>query len=50
MKRAFSKRFPMPAAGRRLRGTLDFAEIDDHARLPWRFLERRITVDGLRAD
>ena len=47
MKKAFSLRFSMPAAGRRLRGTLDFAEIDDHARLPWRFLSRHMTVDGL---
>jgi hypothetical protein len=33
--------------GRRLRGTLDFASIDDHARLPWRFLARRMAVDAL---
>ncbi len=36
--------------GRRLRGTLDFAAIDDHARLPWRFLARHMAVDDLRPD
>jgi hypothetical protein len=34
-------------AQRRMRGTFDFAVIDDHARLPWRFLERHIARDGL---
>jgi hypothetical protein len=27
-----------------------FAVIDDRTRLPWRFLERHIAVDGLGAD
>jgi hypothetical protein len=35
-------------AGRRLRGTFDFAAIADRARMPWRFLARHVTVDGLR--
>jgi hypothetical protein len=26
----------------------DFAVIDDRTRLPWRFLERHIAVDGLK--
>jgi hypothetical protein len=33
--------------GRRLRGTFDFAGLADRARMPWRFLARRIAVDGL---
>jgi hypothetical protein len=33
--------------GRRLRGSLDFAAIDDRARMPWRFLARHMAVDGL---
>ena len=33
--------------GRRLRGTFDFAAIDDRARMPWRFLARHMAVDGL---
>jgi hypothetical protein len=33
----------------RPRGTLDFAPIADRARMPWRFLERHIAVDGLRS-
>ncbi|MEJ0097617.1 MAG: hypothetical protein WDM84_06435 [Bauldia sp.] len=33
--------------GRRLRGTFDFAGIADRARMPWRFLARHVTVDGL---
>ena len=33
--------------GRKLRGTFDFAVIDDHARLPWRFQSRRMAMDGL---
>lgn len=37
------------AAGRRLRGTFDFAAIADRARMPWRFLARHIAVDGLSA-
>jgi hypothetical protein len=32
---------------RRLRGTFDFAGIADRARMPWRFLARHVTVDGL---
>jgi hypothetical protein len=32
---------------RRLRGTFDFAGLADRARMPWRFLERHMTVDGL---
>jgi hypothetical protein len=34
---------------RRLRGTFDFAAMADRARMPWRFLERHIAVDGLSA-
>jgi hypothetical protein len=37
------------ARGRRLRGTFDFAAIADRERMPWRFLARHITVDGLPA-
>jgi len=33
--------------GRRLRGTFDFAGIADRIRMPWRFLARHVTVDGL---
>jgi hypothetical protein len=41
-------RQPLPGSrGRVLRGTLDFAAIDDHARLPWRFLARHMAVDDL---
>jgi hypothetical protein len=47
MKRAISHRNFVLTAGRRLRGTLDFASMDDHARLPWRFLARHMAVDGL---
>jgi hypothetical protein len=36
-------------SGRRMRGTFDFAGIGDRARMPWRFLARHVTVDGLRA-
>jgi hypothetical protein len=32
---------------RRLRGTFDFAGLADRARMPWRFLARHMTVDGL---
>ena len=32
---------------RRLRGTFDFAAIADRQRMPWRFLARHVTVDGL---
>lgn len=32
---------------RRLRGTFDFAGLGDRARMPWRFLARHVTVDGL---
>jgi hypothetical protein len=32
---------------RYLRGTFDFAGIADRARMPWRFLARHVTVDGL---
>jgi hypothetical protein len=39
--------FQSTGRGRRLRGTFDFAVIDDHARLPWRFQSRRMTMDGL---
>jgi hypothetical protein len=35
--------------GRRLRGTFDFAAMADRARMPWRFLARHVTVDGLSA-
>jgi hypothetical protein len=35
--------------GRRLRGTFDFAAIDDRVRMPWRFLARHMAVDGLAA-
>jgi hypothetical protein len=34
---------------RPLRGTFDFAGIADRARMPWRFLARHVTVDGLSA-
>jgi hypothetical protein len=37
-----------PGTRRRLRGTFDFAAIADRARMPWRFLARHVTVDGLR--
>ena len=49
MKSALS--FPLRGivAGRRLRGTFDFAAIADRARMPWRFLERHIAVDALSA-
>jgi hypothetical protein len=40
--------FP-PRPGRRLRGTFDFANLADRARMPWRFLARHVTVDGLAA-
>lgn len=33
--------------GRRLRGTFDFAGLADRKRMPWRFLARHVTVDGL---
>jgi hypothetical protein len=36
-------------SGRRLRGTFDFAGMGDRARMPWRFLARHVTVDGLSA-
>jgi hypothetical protein len=32
---------------RRLRGSFDFAAIADRERMPWRFLARHMTVDGL---
>jgi len=32
---------------RHLRGTFDFAGMADRARMPWRFLARHVTVDGL---
>jgi hypothetical protein len=35
--------------GRHLRGTFDFAGMGDRARMPWRFLARHVTVDGLSA-
>jgi hypothetical protein len=35
--------------GRRLRGTFDFAGMGDRVRMPWRFLARHVTVDGLSA-
>jgi hypothetical protein len=35
--------------GRHLRGTFDFAAIADRVRMPWRFLARHVTVDGLAA-
>jgi len=35
--------------GRRLRGRFDFAGIGDRQRMPWRFLARHVTVDGLSA-
>jgi hypothetical protein len=35
--------------GRRLRGTFDFAGLADRARMPWRFLARHVTVDGISA-
>jgi hypothetical protein len=31
-----------------LRGRFDFAEITDRVRMPWRFLARRMAVDGDR--
>jgi len=34
---------------RHLRGTFDFAGMADRARMPWRFLARHVTVDGLAA-
>jgi hypothetical protein len=38
----------LPFVGaRRLRGTLDFVAMDDHARLRERFLARHFAVDGL---
>jgi hypothetical protein len=37
------------ARQRRLRGTFDYAAIPDRARMPWRFLARRMAVDGLAA-
>jgi hypothetical protein len=41
------EKFQSSGGGRKLRGTFDFAVIDDHARLPWRFLARRMAMDGL---
>ena len=38
--------FPVQAR-RRVRGTFDFAAIADRDRMPWRFLARHVTVDGL---
>jgi hypothetical protein len=38
--------FPVQS-GRRLRGTFDFAAIADRDRMPWRFLARHVTVDGI---
>jgi len=35
------------AAWRRLRGTFDYAAIADRDRMPWRFLARRMAVDGV---
>jgi hypothetical protein len=35
--------------GRRFSGRFDFAALADRARMPWRFLARHVTVDGLRA-
>lgn len=35
--------------GRHLRGTFDFAGLADRVRMPWRFLARHVTVDGLGA-
>ena len=32
------------------RSTLDFASIDDHARLPWRFLARQLALLGAATD
>ncbi len=37
----------VPVRQRRLRGTFDYAAIPDRARMPWRFLARRMAVDGL---
>jgi hypothetical protein len=34
---------------RRIRGTLDFVGLADRDRMPWRFLARHVTVDGLTA-
>ena len=39
--------FRSNGVGRKLRGTFDFAVIDDHSRLPWRFQSRRMAMDGL---
>ncbi len=48
MKAVVSQKLARTAAGgRRLRGTFDFAAIADRARMPWRFLARRMAVDGL---
>jgi hypothetical protein len=38
-----------PEPGRHLRGTFDFAGLADRVRMPWRFLARHVTVDGLSA-
>ena len=44
----FSLLAGLPFVGaRRLRGTLDFVAMDDHARLRERFLARHIAMDGL---
>jgi hypothetical protein len=40
--------FSVPA-GRRLRGTFDFAGMGDRQRMPWRFLARHVTVDAITA-
>jgi hypothetical protein len=49
MKAVVSQKFARKAGARRLRGTFDFAAIADRARMPWRFLARRMAVDGLSA-
>jgi hypothetical protein len=41
--------FGTALTGRHLRGTFDFAGMADRARMPWRFLARHVTVDGLSA-
>ena len=39
--------YPQSLPLRRLRGTFDFAGMADRIRMPWRFLARHVTVDGL---
>ena len=49
MKGMVSQKPGGKGGGRRLRGTFDFAAIADRQRMPWRFLARRMAVDGVRA-